>query len=158
MYGPPGASAFTLPFTPSMSDSGYSGGCLCGRFRYHIARRYLNAMHCYCEMCRKAHGTAFSTHLVVKPEQLTWQQDAKPQAYHSSANGVRAFCPACGTHLLVHGQSGDDNLAVPAGTLDGRPEITILGHMFVQEQVPWCTINDDLPQHPAWPEGFGPKD
>ena len=134
----------------------FVGGCLCGAHRYAITRKYLNAMHCYCDMCRKAHGTAFSTHIVVKPEQLRWAEGPTRQRFQSSRKGVREFCGACGTHLLVHGQSGDDTLAIPAGTLDGDPELTLLGHMFTQEQVSWIHINDTLPRHRAWPPGFGP--
>jgi hypothetical protein len=50
----------------------YLGGCLCGEVRYEVKRRYLNAVHCYCQMCRKAHGTAFSTHAIVRPDQIEW--------------------------------------------------------------------------------------
>ena len=135
----------------------FTGGCLCGRLRYEINRRHLNAMHCHCAMCRKAHGTAFSTHVVVRPDQFQWRRrDAEPQAYESSPDAYREFCPRCGTHLLVHGQSGDDTLAIPAGTLDGDPDVTILGHMYVRERVSWCTLEDDLPRYDEWPPGFGP--
>ena len=136
----------------------YEGGCLCGTNRYEILRKHLNAMHCYCEMCRKAHGTAMSTHLIVRPEQLRWAAGGDLVRFQSSPGAFREFCGDCGTHLLVHGQSGDNTLAVPAGTLDGKPSITIIGHMYVEELVPWHTINDDLPQHERWPPGFGPAD
>ncbi len=145
----------------------YSGGCLCGGLRYRIERKHLNAVHCYCAMCRKAHGTAFSTHVVVKPGQLHWVEQAnerdraakEPNAvlvpYESSPNAYRKFCSGCGTHLLVHGQSGDNTLAIPAGTLDGDPALTILGHMFTAERVNWYRISDDYVQHDGWPPGFG---
>ena len=134
----------------------FRGSCLCGRFRYEIDRRHLNAMHCYCGMCRKAHGTAFSTHVVMRPDQLAWTDSpAAPRAYESSPGAYREFCPSCGTHLRVHGQSGDGTIAVPAGTLDGDPPLTVLGHMFTGERVSWYRISDDLPQHEGWPPGFG---
>ena len=135
----------------------FTGGCLCGVLRYEIDRRFLNAMHCYCGMCRKAHGTAFSTHLIMRPEQLRWtREELALCAYESSRDAYRAFCPRCGTHLLVHGQTGDDSIAVPAGTLDGDPPLTILGHMYTEALVSWHHISDDLPQHERWPPGFGP--
>ena len=138
----------------------FDGGCLCGAIRYRIERRFLNAMHCYCGMCRKAHGTAFSTHVVVRPQQLRWLEDGEERlaAYASSAIGWRKFCPACGTHLLVHGQTGDDTLSIPLGTVDGDPPATILGHMFVADLVGWYAIADALPQHSGWPAGFGPAE
>ena len=135
----------------------FRGGCLCGRLRYEIDRRHLNAMHCYCGMCRKAHGTAFSTHVVLRPDQVHWRrEDAELRAYESSRGAYRKFCGHCGAHLLVHGQTGDDTLAVPAGTLDGDPRLTIIGHMYVRERVSWATIEDDLPKYEEWPPGFGP--
>ncbi len=135
-----------------------TGGCLCGQVRYQVQRKHLNAMHCHCQMCRKAHGTAFSTHVITRPEQLLWRGgSAALVPYESSREAFREFCSACGTHILVHGQSGDDTLAIPAGTLDGDPPITILGHMFVEERVGWFVIADALPQHPRWPAGYGPQ-
>ena len=50
----------------------FSGSCLCGATRYQINRRHLNAMHCYCGMCRKAHGTAFASILPVVIELVAW--------------------------------------------------------------------------------------
>lgn len=135
----------------------FTGGCLCGAIRYQIERARLKAMHCYCEMCRRAHGTAFSTHCIVPPAQLHWLTGHNLRhAYESSPGAYREFCLHCGTHLLVHGQSGDGNLAVPAGTLDGDPPLILLGHMFTSECVRWYQIDDSLPQHKTWPAGFGP--
>ena len=134
----------------------FEGGCLCGAVRYRIERRFLNAMHCHCQMCRKAHGTAYSTHVIVRPGQLEWLCGRELlEPYESSKGAYREFCSRCGTHLLVHGQTGDETLAIPAGTLDGGPELTILGHMYFAERVPWAGVSDDLPKHAEWPPGFG---
>jgi hypothetical protein len=133
----------------------YPGGCLCGAVRYEIARSHINAVHCYCQMCRKAHGTAFSTHAIVRPEQIEWLERGHLVPYESSKGAYREHCATCGSHLLVHGQSGDDTLAVPVGTLDGDPPVTILSHIFTAERVSWFQISDDLPQHEGWPPGYG---
>jgi hypothetical protein len=71
----------------------------------------------------------------------------------SSERGVREFCPQCGTHILVHGQTGDDSYAVPAGTLDGDPAVIVTSHIFVKDKVAWYQIADDLPQFDGWPPG-----
>lgn len=136
----------------------FDGGCLCGAVRFRVGRRHLNAMHCYCGMCRKAHGTAFSTHAMARPDQLEWLAGRNTLVeFESSPGAVRAFCPGCGTHILVHGQSGDDSYAIPAGTLDGDPPLTLVGHMFTADMVSWMCIDDDLPQYEGWPPGFGPN-
>ncbi len=135
----------------------FEGSCLCGAVRYGIHRRHLKAMHCYCAMCRKAHGTAFSTHAVARPEQIEWLSGHDGlRAFESSPGAVRAFCPTCGTHMLVHGQTGDGTHAIPAGTLEGDPALTILGHMFTEDEVSWVRLDDDLPRYGGWPPGFGP--
>ncbi len=134
----------------------FEGGCLCGHVRYRIERRFLNAMHCHCQMCRKAHGTAFSTHVMARPDQVHFTAGrTELVAYESSPHAFREFCPRCGTHILVHGQTGDGTWAIPAGTLDGSPPLTLRGHIFVSERVGWIEEPDDLPEHDAWPEGFG---
>ena len=134
----------------------FQGGCLCGAVRYRIDRRFLNAIHCHCQMCRKAHGGAFSTHVVARHDQVVWLAGRDELGtYESSPGGFREFCTHCGTHVLVHGQTGDDTLAIPAGTLDGDPALTILGHMFAEAAVSWLEVDDGLPRHDRWPPGFG---
>jgi hypothetical protein len=136
----------------------FEGGCLCGSIRYAIDRKYLNALHCYCSMCRKAHGTAFSTHVGARRDQVRWLTgESLLTVYESSPGASRQFCVRCGTHLLVLGQAGPDIAGIPAGTLDGDPPIHITGHMYAEDRVSWYHIADDLPQYPQWPPGVGPK-
>ncbi len=136
----------------------YSGGCLCGEVLYEIDRKHLNAMHCYCGVCRKAYGTAFSTHVILPPDQLRWvRKGCGLDSYECPPGSHREFCSGCGTRLLVHGGAGDGTFAIPAGTLDGDPSLTIIGHMYTRELVSWHKISDDLPQYEQWPPGFGPS-
>ncbi len=136
----------------------FVGGCLCGSVRFEIARRHLNAACCYCQMCRKAHGTAYSVHVMLRSDQLSWLEGRELlERYESSPGGFREFCRRCGTHVLVHGQSGDGSLAVPAGTLDGTPDLTIRLHMFTDERVVWAELDSTAPSYPGWPPGFGPS-
>jgi len=117
----------------------FTGGCLCGRARYRLTRKFLNAMHCHCTMCQRVHGGAYSTHLIVQPQQLEWLKGADARtAYESSPGAWREFCTTCGAQLLIHGQSGDGTLALPAGTLDGDPPLTQLGHMFCEDALSWA--------------------
>ena len=128
------------------------GGCLCGHVRYRVERSHLSAVNCYCGMCRRAHGGTYSTHVPMRREQFQIVTGALEQ-FASSQRGRREFCGRCGTHVLVHGQNPDDSVAVPAGTLDGNPEVALTGHFFVREKVDWHPIRDDLPQYEGWPPG-----
>ncbi len=130
----------------------HTGGCLCGAVRFVVDRSHLSDINCYCEMCRKAHGGAFSTHVPMRREQFTLVQ-GELAVYASSAEGRREFCPHCGTHILVHGQTADGSVAVPAGTFDGDPPVSVTSHIFVRDRVSWHAIGDDLPQFEGWPPG-----
>lgn len=132
--------------------SGFAGGCLCGFIRYKINRSHLGAVNCYCGMCRKAHGGAYSTHIPMRREQFDLLEGELTQR-NSSTHGCREFCPRCGSHILVHGQTTDGSVAVPAGTLDGDPKLIINSHIFVADKVSWYHITDDLPQYLSWPPG-----
>ena len=135
--------------------SQYTGGCLCGAVRYRIERKFLNAMHCHCSMCQRVHGGAYSTHVTARPDQLIWEQGLSTLvAYQSSAQGVRKFCPQCGSQMLIYGQTGDATQAVPAGTLDGDPPLTVRGHMFASDALGWAQPEDGLPRYPGWPPGL----
>ena len=130
----------------------YPGGCLCGSVRFEVARSFLAGVNCYCEMCRKAHGGAYSTHVAMRRDQLQLMQ-GELAVYESSSSGRREFCPRCGSHVLVHGQTADDSVAVPAGCFDGHPPVAVVSHIFVADCVEWHVINDDLPQYDRWPPG-----
>ena len=135
----------------------FTGGCLCGKVRYQLDRKFLNAMHCHCSMCQRAHGGAYSTHLTFREDQLSWLSGRDLLvAYESSKGAYREFCSACGTHLLIHGQTGDGTLSIPAGTLDGDPAITELGQIFVDDRLRWATPDAAAPEYPAWPPNVGP--
>ena len=134
----------------------YPGGCLCGKVRYELNRKFLNAMHCHCGMCQRAHGGAYSTHLVFRADQLSWLAGRDQLvAYESSKGAYREFCGACGTHILIHGQTGDGTLSIPAGTLDGDPPITELGQMFVDDRLNWAIADQTTPEYPGWPPAVG---
>ena len=128
----------------------HAGHCLCGAVQFEVSRSYLAGFNCYCGMCRRAHGGAYSTHVPMRRDQFRLLT-GNLTTYASSENGRREFCSECGAHVLVHGQTGDDSVAVPAGLFDAGTEITIAAHIFVQDKVSWHTIQDDLPQHEGWP-------
>lgn len=136
----------------------FDGGCLCGAVRYRINRTHLNAMHCHCSMCQRVHGGAYSTHVVMRPDQLEWLAGRDQLiAYESSTNAYREFCPTCGSQILIHGQTDDGALSVPAGSLDGDPPLTQLGHIFAADALHWARPPDNLPRHLSWPPDFAPK-
>lgn len=128
----------------------FSGACLCGAVSFEVTRSHLAAVHCYCGMCRRAHGGAFSTHVPMREDQFNMHSGSL-ETYASSLEGRREFCPECGTHVLVHGQTADRSVAVPAGLFAPGTPIEVTSHIFVQDKVAWYQIRDDLPQFEGWP-------
>ena len=128
----------------------FTGECLCGEVSFEVTRSHLTAVHCYCEMCRRVHGGAFSTHVPMRRDQFNLRTGSL-EILKSSAEGRREFCPECGTHVLVHGQTADSSVAVPAGLLEPGTPIEATAHIFVQDKVAWHQIRDELPQFDRWP-------
>ena len=42
-----------------------TGECLCGKIRYEYRGKTGNLVHCHCGRCRKWHGAAFRSRMVV---------------------------------------------------------------------------------------------
>jgi hypothetical protein len=131
------------------------GSCLCGAVQYDVSGPFNMMLHCHCSMCRKHHGTAFATFVAAPLESFKWiSGEADVVRYQSSEKGHRPFCRICGS--VAPTLAPEMGLVIiPAGNLDGdlgvQPEL----HMFVGSKAPWTSITDSLPQHEAWPPGFG---
>ena len=131
------------------------GRCLCGALNYELNGPFSAMIHCHCSMCRKHHGTGFATFVVgpIAGYRILSGED-KLARYQSSPNGMRTFCSACGsagpTTMPEHGIA-----AAPAAALEGDLGIKPQSHIFVGSKAPWDIITDSLPQHDAYPPGFG---
>ena len=95
-----------------------TGSCLCGDVAWEVAVPLEWMTHCHCSLCRKAHGTAFSTYTGVPAPTFRWTRgEAGIRAFASSSALTRTFCGRCGTKLPVRWQ---DEVQLAAGTLDGE--------------------------------------
>jgi hypothetical protein len=124
-----------------------SGSCLCGDIAWEIAQQPAWMTHCHCSLCRKAHGTAFSTFVAVPAVAFRFTRgEASARGFASSPALVRTFCPRCGSKLPVRWQ---DEVQMPAASLDGDLGVRPSKHLFVASKAPWHEIRDALPQHAA---------
>jgi hypothetical protein len=129
------------------------GSCLCNTLQYEIDGPFSAMMNCHCSMCRKQHGTAFATYVVAPAPGFRWVSGAdRATRYASSAHGMRAFCPVCGSVApSVIPEMGI--VFAPAANLQGDLGIKPQCHIFVGSKAPWYTIPGNLPQHEAYPPG-----
>jgi hypothetical protein len=141
-----------------MDDHRLLGSCLCGSVRYDIAAPLGIVEQCHCSMCRKAHGTAFSTNAVVPTDALTITAGAAViSEYASSPHRRKCFCSRCGSQLFIRRLDKPEVTVVTLGTIDGDPHARPERHVFVSSKAPWYDIADALPQFKIYP-GFEPAD
>ncbi|MEM7226650.1 MAG: GFA family protein [Pseudomonadota bacterium] len=129
------------------------GSCLCGAVTWELTAEPFFAYNCHCKMCRKAHGTAFATYYLVRPDQIRWTGGTDTIVdYKSSETFRRSFCGKCGAVVPFAGRNGE-RWAAPAGGHDrGKtPEC----HIFVADAAPWHDVTGDLPRHDAYPAESG---
>jgi hypothetical protein len=123
----------------------HTGSCLCGDVAWEVSAPFEWMTHCHCSLCRKAHGTAFSTFVGVDAKAFRWTRgEAGVRGFASSSVLTRTFCGRCGTKLPVRWQS---EVQIPAATLDGDLGVRPGRHIFVASKAPWHEIRDALPRH-----------
>lgn len=124
-----------------------TGSCLCGAVAYE-AQNLRDVIGCHCKQCRKQTGsymTATAAQNVdfrlTKSEGLKW--------YRSSATAERGFCKECGSVLFWRGE-GKDYIAITAGSLDGKTDLKLEGHIFCDDAGDYYEIAGGAYQKPQW--------
>jgi RimJ/RimL family protein N-acetyltransferase len=127
------------------------GSCLCGGVRFEIAKAVGPFELCHCNRCRKSSGSAFAAFFGVEAAdyrllagaELIVSYDAPilraPPAYRIS------FCRRCGSPVSNPDPQADW-FEIPAGLLEGDPEVRPDKHIFVEHRAPWFEIADELPR------------
>jgi hypothetical protein len=132
------------------------GSCLCGEVRWSYDAPFSAMLHCHCSVCRKHHGSLFATFVAGPLDTFHWRGGTEQIAtWQSSEKGRRCFCSVCGSAVpLVFTEA--KRVFLPAGGLDGELGIRPQMHIFVGSKSPHYQIADGLPQHEAYPPGWGP--
>lgn len=120
-----------------------TGSCLCGKVSYEISGDVLAVALCHCDHCQRQSGGAFSTNLVVQPDQLSVSGDlAVYEDRGRTGDGVyvlRKFCGDCGSPIVSE-LTGPGILAVKAGTLDDRSGVEPTVQVWCDEKQPWVDL------------------
>ena len=115
------------------------GSCQCGNIRYQVTGDPLVAIACHCNDCRKLSGSAFSTVLVVKAEDLTVEGTLKlwERATDTGRRSHAYFCPDCGNRIYHQDPDKPHIIRLRSGSLD-QPEIPEpLIHVFAERKQSW---------------------
>ena len=122
-----------------------TGGCMCGAIRYEATVPPHEVGYCHCRMCQKVMGNLFASYAAFPSEAFRVTQ-GEPKFYKSSAWIERVFCGNCGTQVFDRYLRGHDVTNATIGSLDHPEDWPPTLHCGVESQVPWLTIDDDLPR------------
>ena len=127
------------------------GSCLCRGVAYEVDADAGPIVHCHCETCRKAHGSAFSSVSNVPRSAFRWiRGEDLLGSYESSPGKRRHFCTRCGSHILAE-RTGQPTLLLRLGCLDTPITHTPKAHIWRSDGASWYDPKLALPE---LPEGF----
>ncbi len=132
-----------------------TGNCLCGEVRWSYDDPFAAMLHCHCSVCRKHHGVLFVTFYAGALSTFHWRGGTeKIVSWQSSEKTQRSFCSVCGGKVPAVDTKAQ-RVFLPAGSFDQEPGIRPQLHIFVGSKSPLTQIADGLPQHAAFPPGWG---
>lgn len=125
-----------------------TGSCLCGAVAYEVEAPPGPIVHCHCRTCRKAHGAAFSSVMLVPRDAFRWVRGAENLGeYESSPGKFRRFCRNCGSQVFAE-RIAKDQVLLRLGCLDTAVTARPLGHIWRSDAAPWYDPADILPEAP----------
>lgn len=129
------------------------GECLCGKIAYQYQGLTGNLVHCHCSRCRKWHGAAFRSRMVVRQDgyQIIRGKEYLSQ-YQSTPNVIKTFCKNCGSSLATIYPLRSHLLGLPIAGCEGELDPYQEFHIFTRSKATWWQITDDLPQYEQMPE------
>jgi len=122
-----------------------NGSCLCGKVHYEITGNISEIIHCHCQTCRKAHGSAFSSVAAVKDTNFTLHGAQQLNSFESSKGKKRFFCSNCGTQVYAK-RDNKDHIILRLGSLDSDINAKEKQHIWTSQKASWYAIDQQLPQ------------
>lgn len=129
-----------------MQDEALTGGCFCGAIRFVVADAVRFCCICHCESCRRASGGAFVPWATFNKADFTVSR-GDMLLHRSSAKVTRGLCPACGTSLTYEHEDRRSEIDVTPVSFDDPSRFTPTAHIWLEDKLPWITVNDGLPQY-----------
>ena len=130
-----------------------TGGCLCGDVRYDAEVFLKSGYYCHCTTCQKISGTPAEIGIPIKAGTLKFTK-AEPKYYVSSELGRRGFCERCGSRVVwkANDPANDSWTNLSVCSLDNPDEAKPSMHTYVDTQLSWYDLADQLPRHETYPE------
>ena len=135
------------------ADGPLRGSCLCGDVAFRVTEPIGVAYNCHCSRCRRGRAAAHATNGFVAydaVEFLSGEHRLKSYKVPDAQYFTQVFCAVCSSPMPRR-DADRDIAAIPLAALDDDPEITPVGHIFVNHKAGWHDITDDLPRHAEGP-------
>lgn len=130
-----------------MNAIAHTGHCFCGDVEFAVSGPAKFACFCHCESCRRAAGGAYVPWATFANDSFEIQSGNLTR--HQSASGVtRGLCSRCGTSLTYEHENRVGEIDVTLVSFDDPTEFSPSAHIWVEDKLPWVTIDDGLPQFP----------
>ena len=115
-----------------------SGGCLCGKVTFEVLNEFKQFHLCHCTECRKITGSAHASILFASAENIKWLSGIENIKQYDSPQFdlSKAFCTECGCGVPFITKNGKV-LVIPAGSLNGNPDIAPQDNLFWTERAGW---------------------
>ncbi len=136
-----------------MSGKKVKGSCLCGNVGFETSGNIGIFQYCHCSRCRKVTGSAHAANVFVSPDDFKWlhgEDHVRRYNPPETKYFASAFCKQCGSSLPWMSKSGQV-VIVPAGTLDGDPEIRPTKNIFCGSRAAWYTHASSIPEYEEMP-------
>jgi hypothetical protein len=147
----PGTDLPSMPDRAPLEDATLSGSCLCGAVAFAATELPRRAVNCYCSLCRRSGGAAFSSTLLVPRETFRWYRgEARIRSYALPPPSTYRtdFCADCGSPVPI---AAGSEAAMPAGAIDTPLPPLPAVHLYVGSKAPWYDIADAWPQFEELP-------
>ncbi|MCF2946863.1 GFA family protein [Paraglaciecola aquimarina] len=131
-----------------------TGSCLCGAVKSTVTGPFARFYQCYCDRCQKKTGSAFASLIFTAPDKIEWQSGKELIQRFDLPHAVRfsnCFCTTCGSQVPYESRDGTA-LVIPAGYLDGDPEIRPQANIFCEEKPCWFEEGQQAQKFNQYPE------
>ena len=122
----------------TMSKS-ISGSCLCGKIKCEVHGPFQRFYQCYCDRCQKRTGSAFASMIFADPDKIEWLSGKELATRYDLPEAEKfstCFCSKCGSPVPYISRNRSF-LIIPAGFIEGDPEIRPSANIFWNERSCW---------------------
>jgi hypothetical protein len=140
------------------------GSCVCDGVAFSVAELPRRLVNCYCSLCRRRSGAAFTSTLPTGAGNLRWLR-GEARIRHYALDALRryasAFCADCGSPVpnvsaadpWKSPKGGAPTVLLPAGAIDSELKPLPAVHLYVGSKAAWVAITDAWPQFAQLPRG-----